>query len=140
MITLQSGKTDKIIVTDATSIPPTPVDPVPDPEEIVEEIYVNWYALNSFSLINKRILIKRNMLGTSIEVFLSEEDWVIPDDVNIHSFYVTPTTVQVTQTEYNVLSIQIPTEVLEENIGLDVYFDFIFYQDIVKSESINTIL
>lgn len=30
MITLQSGETDKIIVTDTTPTLPTPVDPVPD--------------------------------------------------------------------------------------------------------------
>ena len=35
MITLQSGETDKIIVTESTPTPPTPVDPepTPDPEE-----------------------------------------------------------------------------------------------------------
>ena len=29
MITLQSGETDKIIVTESTPTPPTPVDPEP---------------------------------------------------------------------------------------------------------------
>lgn len=140
MIILQSDETDKIIVTGATPTPPTPVDPVPDPEEIVGEMYVVWYALNFFVLGIKRIFIKRNMLGTSIEVFASEEDEVIAYNADIHSFYVTPTTVQVTQTEYNVLSIQIPTEVLEENIELDVNLDYIYEQDIVKLGSINTIL
>lgn len=61
------------------------------------------------------IFIKRNMLGTSINV--SPSEIVI---IDIDSFTVTPTTVQVTQTSGNTLSIQIPTEVLDQDIELIV--------------------
>lgn len=136
MITLQSGETDKIIVTGTTPTPPTPptpVDPVDpgdpgDPEEIVGNINVAWYDLNDTLIEDKRIFIKRNMLGTSIEVF-TEVDYG-----DVYSFNVTPTTVQVTQTDYKTLSIQIPTEVLEEDIKLNVTLDTIL------DLSINTIL
>lgn len=124
MITLQSGETDKIIVTGTTPTPPTPVDPDPvpdpdpDPEEIVGEINVAWYDLNDTLIEDKRIFIKRNMLGTSIEV-----STYVEYDAPVDRFNVTPTTVQVTQTGYDVFSIQIPTEVLEENIELNVTLD-----------------
>lgn len=114
MITLQSGETDKIIVTDTTPTPPTPVDPVPDPEEIVGNINVTWNAMDGSFIDGKSIFIKRNMLGTSIEV---STDTIIAD---VDSFNVTPTIVQVTQTSDDTLSIQIPTEVLEEDIELIV--------------------
>lgn len=118
MITLQSGETDKIIVTDTTPTPPTPVDPVPDPvpdpEEIVGNINVTWNAMDGSFIDGKSIFIKRNMLGTSIEV---STDTIIAD---VDSFNVTPTTVQVTQTSGDTLSIQIPTEILEEDIELIV--------------------
>lgn len=125
MITLQSGETDKIIVTGITPTPPTPPtpvdpDPVPDPEEIVGKINVFWYDLNGIPLEDKRIFIKRNMLGTSIKVSTYNGY-----DAPVDSFNVTPTTVQVTQTGYDVLSIQIPTEVLEENIELIVTLDYL---------------
>lgn len=109
MITLQSGETDKIIVTDTTSN---------SPEEIVGEIHVTWYDLNYIVLGNRRIFIKRNMLGTSIEVSASTEE-ILGFVANIYSFSITPTTIEVTQAGYNILSIQIPTEVLEENIELE---------------------
>lgn len=120
MITLQSGETDKIIVTGTTPTPPTPPtpvdpDPVPDPEEIVGEINVFWYDLNDTLIEDKRIFIKRNMLGTSIEV-----STYVEYDAPVDRFNVTPTTVQVTQINDDVLSIQIPTEVLKENIELNV--------------------
>lgn len=126
MITLQSGETDKIIVTGTTSTPPTPPtppDPVPDPEEIVGKLFITLYDLNSIILENRTILIKRNMLGTSIEVFTDIEE-ISAYDVAIDSFNVTPTTVQVTQTDYNILSIQIPTEVLEEDIEVNITLDY----------------
>lgn len=132
MITLQSGETDKIIVTGTTSTPPTPPtpptpvdpDPVLDPEEIVGKIYVAWYDLNPIAIEDREILIKRNMLGTSIEVSVEYAEVAY---AAIYSFNVTPTTVQVTQTDYNVLSIQIPTEVLEENIELNITLDYVYY-------------
>jgi hypothetical protein len=117
MITLQSGETDKIIVTESTPTPPTPVDPepTPDPEEIVGNINVTYNAMDGSIIERNSIFIKRNMLGTSINV--SPSDNVIAD---IDSFTVTPTTVQVTQTSGNTLSIQIPTEVLDQDIELIV--------------------
>lgn len=117
MITLQSGETDKIIVTESTPTPPTPVDPepTPDPEEIVGNINVTYNAMDGSIIEGNSIFIKRNMLGTSINV--SPSDNVIAD---IDSFTVTPTTVQVTQTSGNTLSIQIPTEVLDQDIELIV--------------------
>lgn len=106
MITLQSGETDKILVTPAPG----------DPEEIVGKILVTYNDdLNSI-IESERIFIKRNMLGTSIDVSINIIEWV---DAYIDSFNVTPTTVQVTQIYYSILSIQIPTEVLEENIELN---------------------
>lgn len=114
MITLQSGEIDKITVVNSVPIPPTPVDPVPDPEEIVGNINVTWNAMDGSFIDGKSIFIKRNMLGTSIEV---STDTIIAD---VDSFNVTPTTVQVTQTSGDTLSIQIPTEVLEEDIELIV--------------------
>lgn len=117
MITLQSGEIDKIIVTESTPTPPTPVDPepTPDPEEIVGNINVTYNAMDGSIIEGNSIFIKRNMLGTSINV--SPSDDVIAD---IDSFTVTPTTVQVTQTSGNTLSIQIPTEVLDQDIELIV--------------------
>lgn len=117
MITLQSGETDKIIVTESTPTPPTLVDPepTPDPEEIVGNINVTYNAMDGSIIEGNSIFIKRNMLGTSINV--SPSDNVIAD---IDSFTVTPTTVQVTQTSGNTLSIQIPTEVLDQDIELIV--------------------
>lgn len=112
MITLQSGEIDKIIVTDTTPTPPTPVDPVPDPEEIVGNINVTWNAMDGSLIDEKNISIKKNMLGTSIEV---STDAIIAD---IDSFTVTPTTIQVTQINSTTLSVQIPTEFLEEVIEL----------------------
>lgn len=61
------------------------------------------------------------MLGTSIEIFTDVEEVAY---AAVDSFNVTPTTVQVTQTSNNVLSVQIPTEVLEENIKLNVILDY----------------
>lgn len=126
MINLRSGKTDEIIVIDTTPTPPTLVDPVLSPEEIVGNMYVTWYDLDSIDLWNKRIFIKRSMLGTSIEVFIDHEEvWLEPIAyADILSFNVTPTTIQVTQTDYNVLSVQIPTEILEEDIKLNVTLDY----------------
>ena len=117
MITLQSGETDKIIVTESTPTPPTPVDPEPTPdlEEIVGNINVTYNAMDGSIVDENSIFIKRNMLGTYINV--SPSDNVIAD---IDSFTVTPTTVQVTQTSGNTLSIQIPTEVLDQDIELIV--------------------
>lgn len=116
MITLQSGETDKIIVTESTPTPPTPIDPepTPDPEEIVGNINVTYIAMDGSIMDENSIFIKRNMLGTSINV--SPSDNVIAD---IDSFTVTPT-VLVTQTSGNTLSIQIPTEVLDQDIELIV--------------------
>lgn len=117
MITLQSNEIDKIIVTESIPTPPTPVDPepTPDPEEIVGNINVTYNAMDGSIMDGNSIFIKRNMLGTSINV--SPSDNVIAD---IDSFTVTPTTVQVTQTSGNTLSIQIPTEVLDQDIELIV--------------------
>ena len=117
MITLQSGEIDKIIVTDTTPTPPTPVDP----EEIVGLIHVTQFDMNNSLLGEDSIPIKRNMLGTSIDVSIYYAEIVA---AAIYSFNVTPTTVQVTQTDYRTLSIQIPTEVLEENIELNVTLDY----------------
>lgn len=114
MIILQSDETDKIIVTDTTSS---------TPEEIVGEIYVTWYDLNYLILGNRRIFIKRSMLGTSIEVSASTEE-ILGFVANIYSFSITPTTIEVTQAGYNIISIQIPTEVLEENIKLDFTVEY----------------
>lgn len=108
MITLQSGETDKIIFTDTTAN---------SPEEIVGELYVTWYDLNYIVLGKRRFFIQRNMLGTSIEVSASTEE-TLGFVANIYSFSITPTTIEVTQAGYNIFSIQIPTEVLEENIEL----------------------
>lgn len=110
MITLQSGETDKIIVIDAASAPG-------GPEEIVGLIHVTQFDMDNSIIESERIFIKRNMLGTSIGVYIKILDFVA---AYIDSFNVTPTTVQVTQTDTNILSVQIPTEVLEENIELNV--------------------
>lgn len=113
MITLQSGETDKIIVTDA---PPTPGDP----EEIVGKIIVTKNGLNS-PIEDEIIFIKRNMLGTSVDVFIPEVEL---EFAYIDSFTVTPSTVKVTQIIYNLLSVEIPTEVLEEDIELNVTLSY----------------
>lgn len=120
MITLQSGETDKIIITDTTPTPPTPIDPVDppnppdpvDPEEEVGVISVIYNAMDGSNIDERNILIKRNMLGTSVE-FSPDADIEIAD---IDSFTVTPATIQVTQTNSTTLSVQIPTELLEERV------------------------
>ena len=120
MITLQSGETDKIIITNTTPTPPTPTDPVDppnppdpvDPQEKVGVISIIYNAMDG-SNIDERILpIKRNMLGTSVE--FSPDVGVGIETADIDSFTVTPTTIQVTQTNSTTLSVQIPTEFLEE--------------------------
>lgn len=108
MITLQSGKTDEIIVID-------------NPEEIVGKLYINYYDLNSILIKNKRIFIKREMLGTDIEVGTGVGGLFSP---NIDSFNVTPTTVHVEQTGSNTLYIEFPTEVLEEDIEVNITLDY----------------
>lgn len=117
MITLQSGEIDKIIITGITPTPPTPIDPdpMPDPEEIVGNIHITFNAMDGSIVDEKDISIKRNMLGTSIEVSPSDDFFAA-----IYSFTVIPTTVQVIQTSGNILSIQIPTEVLDQDIELIV--------------------
>lgn len=120
MITLQSGETDKIIVTGTTPTPPTPTDPVDppnlpdpvDPEEIVGIVGVVFKALDGSIIEERNIPIKRNMLGTSVE-FSLDADLEIAD---IDSFTVTPSTIQVTQIRGDTLSVQIPTELLEERV------------------------
>lgn len=124
MITLQSGETDKIIVTDTTPIPPTPIDPVDppnppdpiDPEEEVGVISIIYNAMDGSKIDERTVPIKRNMLGTSVE-FSTDVDESIPA-IDIDSFTVTPSTIQVTQTNSTTLSVQIPTEFLEEVIEL----------------------
>lgn len=121
MITLQSGETDKIIVTDTIpTSPPTPPDPNPDSEKIVGKIIVTKNGLNS-PIEDEIIIIKRNMLGTSVDVFIPETDI---EFAYIDSFTVTPSTVKVTQIMYNLLSVEIPTEVLEEDIELNVTLSY----------------
>lgn len=124
MITLQSGEIDKIIVTDTTPTPPTPIDPVDppnppdpiDPEEEVGVISIIYNAMDGSKIDERTVPIKRNMLGTSVE-FSTDVDEDIPA-IDIDSFTVTPSTIQVTQTNSTTLSVQIPTELLEEVIEL----------------------
>ena len=124
MITLQSGEIDKIIVTDTTPTPPTPIDPVdppnpPDPilpEEEVGVISIIYNAMDGSKIDERTVPIKRNMLGTSVE-FSTDVGVGIPA-IDIDSFTVTPSTIQVTQTNSTTLSVQIPTEFLEEVIEL----------------------
>ena len=117
MITLQSGETDKIIVTESTPTPPTPVDPepTPDPEEVVGNLIVTFNAMDGSFMDGNTIFIKRNMLGTSIEISPNEN--IIEE---IDSFTINPSTISVTQINGNTLSVQIPTEVLEQDIELIV--------------------
>lgn len=124
MITLQSGEIDKIIVTDTTPTPPTPIDPVDppnppdpiDPEEEVGVISIIYNAMDGSKIDERIVPIKRNMLGTSVE-FSTDVDVDIPA-IDIDSFTVTPSTIQVTQTNSTTLSVQIPTEFLEKVIEL----------------------
>lgn len=124
MITLQSGEIDKIIVTGTTPTPPTPIDPVDppnppdpiDPEEEVGVISIIYNAMDGSEINERTVPIKRNMLGTSVE-FSTDVGVGIPA-IDIDSFTVTPSTIQVTQTNSTTLSVQIPTEFLEEVIEL----------------------
>lgn len=124
MITLQSGEIDKIIVTGTTPTPPTPIDPVDppnppdpiDPEEEVGVISIIYNAMDGSEINERTVPIKRNMLGTSVE-FSTDVGVGIPA-TDIDSFTVTPSTIQVTQTNSTTLSVQIPTEFLEEVIEL----------------------
>lgn len=124
MITLQSGEIDKIIVTDTTPTPPTPIDPVDppnppdpiDPEEEVGVISIIYNAMDGSIIDERTVPIKRNMLGTSVE-FSTDVGVGIPA-IDIDSFTVTPSTIQVTQTNSTTLSVQIPTEFLEKVIEL----------------------
>lgn len=124
MITLQSGEIDKIIVTDTTPTPPTPIDPVDppnppdpiDPEEEVGVISIIYNAMDGSIIDERTVPIKRNMLGTSVE--FSTDAGVDMPATDIDSFTVTPSTIQVTQTNSTTLSVQIPTEFLEEVIEL----------------------
>lgn len=124
MITLQSGEIDKIIVTDTTPTPPTPIDPVDppnppdpiDPEEEVGVISVIYNAMDGSEIDERTVPIKRNMLGTSVE--FSTDAYVDIPAIDIDSFTVTPSTIQVTQTNNTTLSVQIPTEFLEKVIEL----------------------
>ena len=116
MITLQSGETDKIIVVDSAPTPPTPIEPEePDPNEVVGNLIVTFNAMDGSFMDGNTIFIKRNMLGTSIEISPNEN--IIEE---IDSFTINPSTVLVTQTSGNTLSVQIPTEVLEQDIELIV--------------------
>lgn len=125
MITLQSGEIDKIIVTDTTPTPPTPIDPVDppnppdpiDPEEEVGVISIICNAMDGSEIDERTVPIKRNMLGTSVE-FSTDADVGLGIPVDIDSFTVTPSTIQVTQTNSTTLSVQIPTEFLEKVIEL----------------------
>lgn len=112
MIILQSGKTDKIIVTSAAP---------GDPEEIVGKIIVTTNGL-SHPVEDEIIFIKRDMLGTCVEVFIPEVDL---ENAYIDSFNVIPSTVVVTQVDHNVLFVDIPTKVLEEDIELNVTLDYV---------------
>lgn len=125
MITLQSGEIDKIIVTDTTPTPPTPIDPVDppnppdpiDPEEEVGVISIIYNAMDGSKIDERTVPIKRNMLGTSVEFSTDAGVGGIPA-IDIDSFTVTPSTIQVTQTNSTTLSVQIPTEFLEKVIEL----------------------
>ena len=120
MITLQSGEIDKIIVTGTTPTPPNPPDPVdppnppdpPDPEEEEEVgvISIIYSAMDGSNIGERNFPIKRNMLGTSVEIS-PDADIEIADIVN---FIVSPSNIQVTQINSTTLSVQIPTELLEE--------------------------
>lgn len=124
MITLQSGEIDKIIVTDTTPTPPTPIDPVDppnppdpiDPEEEVGVISIIYNAMDGSNIDERTVPIKRNMLGTSVEFSTDADVGMLAIDID--SFTVTPSTIQVTQTNSTTLSVQIPTEFLEEVIEL----------------------
>lgn len=124
MITLQSGEIDKIIVTGTTPTPPTPIDPVdppnpPDPvnpEEEVGVISIIYNAMDGSRIDERTVPIKRKMLGTSVEFSTDADEDMLAIDIN--SFTVTPSTIQVTQTNSTTLSVQIPTEFLEEVIEL----------------------
>lgn len=124
MITLQSGEIDKIIVTGTTPTPPTPIDPVDppnppdpiDPEEKVGVINIIYNILDGSKIDERTVPIKRNMLGTSVEFSTDVEEGILATDID--SFTVTPSTIQVTQTNSTTLSVQIPTELLEEVIEL----------------------
>ena len=124
MITLQSGEIDKIIVTGTTPTPPNPPDPIDppnppdpiDPEEEVGVISIIYNAMDGSKIDERTVPIKRNMLGTSVE-FSTDVGVGIPA-IDIDSFTVTPSTIQVTQTNSTTLSVQIPTEFLEKVIEL----------------------
>lgn len=124
MITLQSGEIDKIIVTGTIPTPPTPIDPVDppnppdpiDPEEEVGVISITYNAMNGSIIDERTVPIKRNMLGTSVE--FSTDVYADVPAFDIDSFTVTPSTIQVTQTNITTLSVQIPTEFLEKVIEL----------------------
>ena len=124
MITLQSGEIDKIIVTGTTPTPPTPIDPVDppnppgpiDPEEEVGVISIIYNAMDGSEIDERTVPIKRNMLGTSVEFSTDPGEGILAIDID--SFTVTPSTIQVTQTNSTTLSVQIPTEFLEEVIEL----------------------
>lgn len=124
MITLQSGEIDKIIVTNTTPTPPTPIDPVDppnppdpiDPEEEVGVISIIYNAMDGSKIDERTVPIKRNMLGTSVEFSTDADAGMLAIDID--SFTVTPSTIQVTQTNNTTLSVQIPTELLEEVIEL----------------------
>lgn len=116
MITLQSGEIDKIIIVNNVPTPPTPVEPEqPDPNEVVGTLIVTFNAMDGSIMDENTIFIKRNMLGTSIEISPNEN--IIEE---IDSFTINPSTVSVTQINGNTLSVQIPTEVLEQDIELIV--------------------
>ena len=116
MITLQSGETDKIIIVNSTPTSPTPVEPEePDPNEVVGNLIVTFNATDGSFMDGNTIFIKRSMLGISIEISPNEN--IIEE---IDSFTINPSTVSVTQINGNTLSIQIPTEILEQDIELIV--------------------
>lgn len=121
MITLQSGETDKIIITDSEPTPPTPVDPTPDPEEILNVLNVTFNAYDGSFVDGQTIQIKRSMLGTSIEVSTNV------DVSDIDSFTLNPSNaLTITQSSGNTLSVQIPTNLytdtdIELTITLALY-------------------
>lgn len=109
MITLQSGETDKIIISNE-SIPPTPVDPdpvgpTPDPEEVLNVLNVTFNSYDGSFVDGQTIQIKRSMLGTSINVSTNV------DVSDIDSFTLNPSNaLTITQSSGNTLSVQIPTD------------------------------
>lgn len=114
MITLQSGEIDKIIVVNSVPTPPTSVElEEPDPNEVVGNLIVTFNAMDGSFMDGNTIFIKRSMLGTSIEISPNEN--IIEE---IDSFTINPSTISVTQINGNTLSVQIPTEVLEQDIEL----------------------